>query len=70
VSHRDPTGEPPSEPDVEAVEEEDRSSRDLDVSAEPEPDWAEAIRRGRRERADRIREELRGTQDEPTEPSE
>jgi len=27
----------------------------LDVADEPEPDWAEAIRRGRKERAERLR---------------
>jgi hypothetical protein len=67
---RGPTSDRPNEPDPEAVEEEDRASRDLDISAEPEPDWAEAIRRGRRERADRLREELQSGDDEPKEPPE
>ncbi len=35
----------------------------LDTSDEPEPDWAERIRRGRRERAERLRE-LLGPQDD------
>jgi hypothetical protein len=39
----------PAEPDPEAAQ------GDLDTSSEPEPDWAEGIRRGRRERAERLR---------------
>jgi hypothetical protein len=70
VSTREPTSDGPSLPDPAAGEDEDRTSRDLDVSAEPEPDWAEAIRRARRERADRLREALRDTEDEPTGPAE
>jgi hypothetical protein len=31
---------------------------DLDVSEEPEPDWADAIRRGREQRVERLRELL------------
>ena len=31
---------------------------DLDVSGEPEPDWADAIRRAREERGERLRELL------------
>jgi hypothetical protein len=33
----------------------DARPSDLDVSSEPEPDRAEAIRRGRRERSQRLR---------------
>lgn len=35
----------------------------LDTAGEPEPDWAERIRRGRRERAERLRR-LLGTPEE------
>jgi hypothetical protein len=35
--------------------EDDVERLDLDTSEEPEPDWAERIRRGRRERAERLR---------------
>jgi hypothetical protein len=31
---------------------------DLDTTDEPEPDWAEAIRRARRQRGERLREVL------------
>jgi hypothetical protein len=68
MSPGDPTDEPTTEPDP--ADDGDRSSRDLDVSGEPEPDWAEAIRRGRRERADRLREVLEAGEDETTEPAE
>jgi hypothetical protein len=43
VTDRRTTPEPPPEPS------------DLDTKDEPEPEWAEAIRRGRRERAERLR---------------
>jgi hypothetical protein len=38
---------------------------DLDVTDEPEPDWADAIRRGREQRGERLRELLG---DEPPTP--
>ena len=38
---------------------------DLDLSEEPEPDWAAAIRRGREQRGERLRELLG---DEPAAP--
>jgi hypothetical protein len=43
VTDRPPDLEPDAEPPA------------LDTSDEPEPDWAERIRRGRRERAERLR---------------
>ena len=53
------TDRPPEpEPDPEAPA--------LDTSDEPEPDWAERIRRGRRERAERLRD-LLGPSEEPDE---
>ena len=46
----------------------DGERSDLDTGDEPEPDWADAIRRGRKERAERLRRLLG---DEPaTEPEE
>ena len=38
---------------------------DLDVTGEPEPDWADAIRRARRERGERLKQML-GDEPEPT----
>ena len=38
---------------------------DLDVSKEPEPEWADAIRRGRERRGERLRE-LLGDEPPPT----
>ena len=38
---------------------------DFDAPNEPEPDWAEAIRRDRRERAERVREQLEALENEP-----
>jgi hypothetical protein len=46
--------EPRPEPD-EPTEPSDPDATDLDTTGEPEPDWAEGIRRGRRERAERLR---------------
>jgi hypothetical protein len=42
---------------------------DLDTSNEPEPDWAEGIRRGRRDRADRLRRLLDPSHLEEEDPS-
>jgi hypothetical protein len=42
---------------------------DLDTANEPEPEWAEAIRRGRRERAERLRALLPPPEDAPEEPA-
>jgi len=42
----------------------DPESSDLDTSNEPEPEWAEAIRRGRRERAERMREQLEAPEED------
>jgi hypothetical protein len=39
----------------------------LDTADEPEPDWAEAIRRGRRERAERLKDLLPAPEDPPGE---
>ena len=36
-------------------DEPDREPLDLDTKHEPEPDWAEGIRRGRRDHAERLR---------------
>ncbi len=47
----------------------DPESSDLHTSNEPEPEWAEAIRRGRRERAARVREQLEGPEEFPEETS-
>jgi hypothetical protein len=45
-----------------------RGEGDLpDVRAEPEPDWVEGIRRGREERAERLRSLLGQTPDEAAE---
>ncbi|MGH2637441.1 MAG: hypothetical protein ACRDHU_15015 [Actinomycetota bacterium] len=44
--------EPKPEPETQAED------ADLDTAHEPEPEWAEGIRRGRRERAERLRELL------------
>ncbi len=52
----EPDGERPPDPDAEPPA--------LDTSDEPEPDWAEGIRRGRRERAERLRSLLGPTDDE------
>ena len=43
----------PIEPEPEPETEPDGLG--LDTSGEPEPEWAEGIRRGRRERAERLR---------------
>lgn len=45
----------------------DPEPSDLDTSKEPEPEWAEAIRRGRRERAERVREQLGAPDEDPEE---
>ena len=45
-------------PDSEA------EAADLDTANEPEPDWAEGIRRGRRQRAEQLRELLADSADE------
>jgi len=42
----------------------DRPPSDLDVSSEPEPDWADAIRRARRDRGERLKRML-GDEPEP-----
>jgi hypothetical protein len=47
----------------------DGEPQDLDTADEPEPEWAEGIRRGRRERAERLRRVLgepEETSEEPT----
>jgi hypothetical protein len=43
-------------------------SGDLDTTGEPEPDWADRIRAGRRERAERLRRLLEPSEEPPVEP--
>jgi len=59
--------DPPKEPDPGPESEPEPGDADLDLSNEPEPDWAEAIRRGRKEHAERMRELLEAPQEEPAE---
>lgn len=49
--------------------EPEAESSDLDTADEPEPEWAEAIRRGRRERAERLRDLLPAPDDAPDGPT-
>jgi hypothetical protein len=49
--------------------EPEAESSDLDTANEPEPEWAEAIRRGRRERAQRLRDLLPPPDDAPNGPT-
>ena len=49
--------------------ESEAESSDLDTANEPEPGWAEAIRRGRRERAERLRDLLPSPEDAPEGPA-
>lgn len=51
----------PDDPD--APNADDESLRD--VRGEPEPAWVEEIRRGRRQRAERLKAELAGLQPPP-----
>ena len=68
MSDRPNEPEPEVEPEPEpAVEQGDA---DLDTSSEPEPEWAEAIRRGCRERAERVREQLEAPKEDPEETAE
>jgi hypothetical protein len=62
-----PTDQEP-EPGTEPAAEAD--ALDLDTSGEPEPAWAEAIRRRRKERAELLREQLQPREDPPLEPPE
>lgn len=41
-----------------------------DVRGEPEPEWVEEIRRGRRQRAERLKAELAGLQPPPDDDGE
>lgn len=60
--------ERPTEPGPERAAEE-ADGLDLDTSGEPEPDWAERIRRGRRERAERLRRLLGAPEETGGEPT-
>ena len=51
----------PDDPDAPNAEDESLS----DVRGEPEPDWVEEIRRGRRQRAERLKAELAGLRAPP-----
>jgi hypothetical protein len=48
----------PDDPDAPNADDESLS----DVRGEPEPGWVEEIRRGRRQRAERLKAELAGLQ--------
>ena len=51
----------PDDPDAPNAEDESLS----DVRGEPEPEWVEEIRRGRRQRAERLKAELAGLRAPP-----
>ena len=51
----------PDDPDAPNADDESLP----DVRGEPEPDWVEEIRRGRRRRAERLKAELAGLQPPP-----
>ena len=51
----------PDDPDAPNADDESLS----DVRGEPEPPWVEEIRRGRRQRAERLKAELAGLQPPP-----
>jgi len=63
----DPRPEAHPGPEAEPDPEVEPGDADLDISNEPEPDWAEAIRRGRKEHAERMRELLEAPREEPAE---
>jgi hypothetical protein len=51
----------PDDPDAPSADDESLP----DVRGEPEPEWVEEIRRGRRQRAERLKTELGGLQPPP-----
>jgi hypothetical protein len=62
----DPEPDPEVDPEPEPGPLPETDELGLDTSGEPEPDWAEGIRRGRRDRAARLRRLL----GDPTQTSE